>query len=583
MTINFEFQDRVDKRSAGSEVLHYNELHTVAASVPYGTFTTNYIPLDIASPDARRITVRVTPADTGTLLTETLILTNVVSGSLLFYCDFSTGLVSVDPDLIGGDVYATYNGPDSAFVGIEYVVPAADSDGLCRILLLEVPLEFTLISTDTRKIYITSTGHGDLIETKALPEVISNPLKYNVEFDVGRITFNSAMVNDHIFIDYYGSGSVVWAEDVRECHEAFVRLDQSALHTDGSNPMIGDLDIGGNSISNVGSGMIDGIQLATHNHEGGTDECIQLDGQHAIIINTIQSGNLQNKTISGPGAVATGNIQNNSVTNSELVSDKDSLNKVSGAVMVIGGAADETIGVNTTPDPASTAEIVFRTQAGVASDKLLLHESGGPDGSSGVNIDSNSELNIYSLKNKNIVFRTETSTGTVQLTIDNITGNVTVKNNVNAIYGKLKEGSPAYPIFPAGFTTAFYQTTQPPGWSKLTVFPGGAVPITGHALRITSAISSHSDAGLDMVSWLQNHTHTYNHTHSFGVWSGTVANGWAWAVDTDVDYRDNAVDVVSNVHSHQHAYSGNLSTASVSTSGPSLMVSYADVILASKD
>jgi hypothetical protein len=587
MPINFDFNDRVNKRSAGSEVIHYNEPHTVITGT-YGSFTTTYLPLNIASPDPRRITVRVSPADTGISLTETVVLTDVISGSLKFYCDFSTGTVSVDPDLIGLDVYATYNGPNSPIVGEEYVVPAADSDGLCRILLLEAPLSFTLLSTDSRKIYVTSTGHGDLTETQALSDVLSNTLKYYVEFDVGRITFNEAMINDHVFISYYGTGSVVWAEDIRECHAAFVLLDQSVLHTDGSNPMTGNLDMGGNSIINTGSGTIDSIQVSTHNHEGSTAEGVQLDGQHAILVNTIQSGNLQNKTISGSGAVAVGNIQNNSVTHIELLSDKASLSKVSGTVIQIGGAANETLGINALPGASSTAEVVFRSQTGTASDKLLFHESGGSDGTSGVNVDANSNLVIYSLKNKRTSFRSSSSTGTAHAYIDSSIsyGNFVVQNNVNTIGGKLQEGG--YDLLPAGTVTAFYQATAPLGWTQVTeVSPG--VPINDYALRIRSGVGgAYSAIGTGWSVWLQGHIHDIPHSHAA---SGTTRYG-SRTTFQGYDSGPNNDGVEKN---HVHTFSGTAGVPSIGSSGvPRWRLTYgpigyrvgcryADVILASKD
>ena len=678
MPINFSFTNKINKRNKGSETIHYNEAYAITG--PSGTFTTSYLPLNVASPDLRRITIRMAPEDTGTPLVETLTVPPVSSG--YFYCNYSTGTVTVNSGLVGvctftatptdtvnktahgfanGDlvgfsttgslpaaidvgtlyyvvngtddtfqisltpggspvsfasagtptsyvgstVYATYNGPVSAYTAVDYLVPTADADLLCRVTLAEIPLEFNLTSTDTRKISITSTLHSDLTETKTLGEVISNPLYFYVEYNTGRITLNQVLANDHIFVTYYGSGSVVWASDVQECTAAYARLDVSALYTDGSSFMSGNLNMGNttHSIINLGSGTVDGIKVSTHNHRdiiGGlsTGKGFQLYGVDSILPNTIQSSNLETKAGPDSGAVSTYNIQDTAVTHIELLSDTDSLEKVSGGVLIVGGAATETVGVNVTSGDivSSTAEIVFKTRAGVPVDKMLLHESGGTDGNSGINVNANGDLVIYSLLDRTINFVTETTIASPKIIIDNATGNFTVTDtivvtagDINAAHGKLLEHG--YPVFPTGCTTVFYQATAPAGWIPYVV------GLNDYALRIVSSGGPHTPGSggsytpgsAGFIAWTQGHTHTYAHTHDYPgspLWTATSVPDrdiYAYLADLQIGGGNNKDINWSNAQSHYHQV-GFTSTANGDASSvPMNFCKWADAILASKN
>lgn len=485
MPINFDFRNVVNKRGSGSEVLHSNELHVVSQE---GTFVVSLQPLDVIG--SGRLTVRQTPAHTGVLLTETLTLSEVISGSMKFYIDFSTRTVFVDPDLIGSYIYSTYSSSYTHIVEEEYTLKIPDVDGLCRLQLQEAPLEFPLTSTDTRKISIISDNYGPLQETKTLSEVHTTITKYYIEFAVGRIAFNPTLIGDHIQATYYGCGAIVWSEDVKELQASIKIMDVNVVDADGSNPMTGDLDMDGHSIINAA--FVDTLSLSSHNHEGGSDGVV-LNGELSVLGNTIISANLNNKS-SGSGAVAVGNIQDSAVTNIELLSDKESLNKVSGGVLVVGGVGYETIGVNTTPGISETANILFRTQVGVSSDKFIFHDSGAGN-TCGINVDASGNLNVFCLLTKKMYFRHEDYTGPANFIIDSQVGDVTVNNNINAISGKLQENGNA--LIPGrvggvpgtGTKMVFYQVSSPLGWEALPV------DINDFALRVVTTTGGTSTAG----------------------------------------------------------------------------------------
>ena len=683
MPIDFQFDDIVDDRDKGCEVLHYNEPYAVLGSV--GTFTTSYLPLDVGSPSVpdvynRRLHMNLPPIDTGIILTETLTLANVVAGSMLFYCNYSTGLVTVDPDLfgvctfsatptntvnktahgftsgtlvgfsttgslpaaltsgvlyyvvnaaddtfqvsltlggapisfasagsgtsyVGIALYVTYNGPISPYGDVQYLVPSADADLLCRIKLQEVPLEFNLASSDSRKIAIQASTYGPLTETRQLENVVTTPLDFYVEYDVGRVTFNSLLSNDTVFVTYYGSGSAAWAKDIQTCTAAFARVDQLALATDGSNPMTADLDMGSgsNSIQNFGTGTVDTIHVAAHNHEDAVSvhagNAPQIPGYDSIVVNTIQSAALELKAGVDGGAVATDNIQVGAVTHAELASDIDSLEQVSNGVLFVGGVAGQTLGVNAAPSGSSTAEIVFASQPGVSVDKLLLHESQTINGNSGINVDANGNLNFYSIKNRTINFVTDVTLPASKIVIDTSTGNFTAQGtvtttdgNINAPgggLGKLEEDG--YPIFPRGVTTLFYQSSAPTGWTKY-------VALNDYALRIVSSGSGGSSTtegtphagSVGFVTWTNSHRHYYIHTHlypeagaGYNLTSQTTP-GLSFRIgQTGSGSGQDAVIDYANQHRHTTNFtaSGNNDLASV----PINSCKYADAILASKD
>ncbi|MFA5248827.1 MAG: hypothetical protein WC415_06490 [Patescibacteria group bacterium] len=564
MPINFDFRNVVNKRGSGSEVLCSNEPHVVSEK---GTFIVSLQPLNVVG--YGRLTVRQSPAHTGTLLTETLTLTDVTAGSLKFYIDFSTRTVTVDPNLIGSYVYSTYSSSFTHVVEEEYTLKPADADGLCRVQLQEAPLEFPLTSTDTRKIAIISNTYGLLQETKTVSEVSTTTTKYYVEFETGRVAFNAVLTGDYIRATYYGRGSVVWAEDIKELQASIKILDTNAVDADGSNPMTGDLDMDAFSITNLGSGTVDTLTLATHNHEGGSNGAV-LNGSLAVLTNTIISANLNNKTISGIGAVATGNIQNAAITNTELLSDKVSLTNVSGSVLVIGGVGSETIGINTTPSISETANLLFRTQVSTSSDKFIFHDNGAGN-ACGMNIDASGNLNVFCLLNKKIYFKHEDYTGTLNVTVDSQTGSFTVRSDINAAAGKLKENS--IPLISAGTTMVFFQATAPAGWSLLSP------ALSDFPLRIVSGSTggTYTIPGDCMVfsTVLNEHKHDVGHTHVF---TGSVAR----ISSGIIQYASGGSNDMAN-RWHYHTSWSATSYSNGAINAPEVTCKYMDFIICSKN
>ena len=300
MPIEFIFRNIVDKRGVGAEVLHSNELYLVSAS---GMFKLSLQPL--TSPV---MTVWHYAGGVPTFLTKTSTLSAVTSGSKKFYVDFSTRNVIVDPALIGFPVYATYSSAYTHVVNEVYTLSAPEADGLCRMNLQEAPLVFALTSSDSRKIYITATLSGStqiLQETKTLADVYTTSTNYYVEFDLGRIAFNPALVGYYINATYHGYGSIMWAEDVKELQAAITMMDHNVVDRNGSNAMTGDLLMNDfSSIVGLGTGKVDTIKLATHNHQGGAGQGVVLSAADAVISNTVLSAQLNSKAISGSGAVA---------------------------------------------------------------------------------------------------------------------------------------------------------------------------------------------------------------------------------------------------------------------------------------
>lgn len=599
MAIGFTFRDVINSRSAGSDALHYNEQYTIV-DIGGGTagFITDWLPLDIASPDYRRLKIRTTQDDDTTLVTEVLALP---VGANEFYCDYATGTVTIDPALMGTDVYATYNGPDNFIAGETHAVPAADIDDLCRVILTEIPLEFNLSATpDPRSIDIVASVHGVLAETKDVNDVRTDNTKFYVEFENGRITVHPDLIGETLNCNYYGTGSIILADDINALHDAFDTLDAAIVHTDGSNFMTSDLDLDGNNIVGFGSsGLVDGISVATHNHEGTARMGVKLSGENAFSANSFISANLNNKSISGIGAVATGNIQNDAITNVELESNKNSLTKVSGTMLVIGGASNTTVGINRTPAVSCSAEFQFKSSVS-SVDKVIFHRSGGADGNSGINIDASQNLNIFTLKDTKISFRDSSATGTEYAYIDTATGDfVTPDNSLVGKTGdiiapsKLCEGG--IPLIPTGTVTVLYNTAGVPGgWST--------VAINDFALRIVanypagSGGTSHNPGGSfeNFSTWVADHQHAIlAHSHSLtldttGVshivnivmenWAGHYGAGGRNSLRPYYHFLYGTYD--------NHYHSGNNGTSSglsPSYSGiPSSSCQYADVILISK-
>ena len=582
MPIDFNFRNVVNKRGVGTEVLHSSELYIVSAE---GTFTLSLQPL-MTSP----IVVWYYIGPVITPLTKTLVFSEVIAGSGKWFIDSSTRTIFVDPNRIGDPIYVTYSSDNTHVVGEEYALSVADEDGLCRVSLQEAPLEFDLASTDSRKIYITATRSlvtQVLQETKDLVEVVTTANKYYVEFDLGRITFNPSLIGSYINATYYGYGSIVWAEDIKEIQSAIHIMDANVVDRNGSNVMTGDLTLDNSAITYLGTGTVDTVQLATHNHQGGAGQGVMLDASLSVIYNTVVAYNLNNKAVSGSGAVATINIQDNAVTPVELLSDKISLARTSGGIVNVG--VNNNIGVNMTPLITDTAQLVLRS-LGTSSDKLIFHDTGAGN-TCGINVDASGNLNIFSLLNKNIYFTQEAfsvpanfiilgATGEVD-----VTGNITAASTINTVGGKLQEKG--NPLLESGTKMLFYQTSVPAGWQALVS------DLSDYALRIvntgTGGTSAAPAGSLGYGAYLTNsgNTHSFSHGHSvpaptytYSISANMLGTGDAANGDND----DGIQWWTTSAQNHEHRYDTTVSIAGVASTlyGYNAYCKYVDCIIGSK-
>ena len=626
MSIGFSFRTLHNDRTRGSDKLHYNAQYTVLdlgsgtagfeltqpINDPVSPDYKSWLPLDVSSPDYRRINIRITPDVDATLLTETLVIGEVIAGSNKFYCTFATGSILIDPLLIGTDVYATFNGPDNPLTDT-LTVPVADIDNLCRVVLTEIPLQFNIAATaDPRHITVTASTHGALTETVNVTDVVTVNTKFYVEYDNGRITVNHALVGETLTVTYYGSGSVILANDINELHTAFTTLDSSIVEVDGSNSMTGNLDMDGNNIvfTHASTGIVDSLHIYDHDHTGpqiaepGFPSAlgVKLDGNLAFTAGSFITANLNSKISGDPGAVGTGNIQNNAITNVELASDKASLSQVSAGTLVIGGPNATTVGIGMTPlNPQSgpcLLEMEFMSYAR-SKDKILLHDSGGPSGKILINIDDYQNINIVALDSTKISFRAESAIGTEYCYMDPTNGRFVVNGSsdlisesgdINTQSGKLCENY--IPLIPSGTKTVFYAPTVPnAGW----------IPVVGlndYALRIvvngsTGGTSYAGSAGF--VGWFSAHTHTIT-THGNVADLSHIVSGYTGAstfqmgtgASRETGGPRTCFDRTGfNNHTHYISFDlyGGYPTANNSTStsaGPNVRCSYADIILAEK-
>jgi len=594
MPIDFNFRNVVNKRGVGTEVLHSSELYIVSAE---GTFMLSLQPL-MTSP----IVVWYYVGPVVTPLTRTLLLSEVIAGSGKWFIDSSTRTIFVDPSLIGDPIYVTYSSDNTHVVDEEYELSYPDADGLCRVSLQEAPLAFDLASTDSRKIYITATKSlvtQVLQETKNLAEVITTANKYYVEFDLGRVTFNPALVGYYINATYYGYGSIVWAEDVKEIQSAIYIMDDNVVDRNGSNVMTGDLTLDNSAITYLGTGTVDTVHLSTHNHQGGAGQGVMLDASLSIIFNTVVAYNLNNKAVSGSGAVATINIQDDAVTHIELLTDNISLTRTSGGILNVG--VNGNVGVNMTPLITDTAQLVFRS-LGTSSDKFIFHDIGAGN-TCGINVDASGNLNIFNLLNKNIYFTHEAFSVPANFTIVgttgevSITGNITAKNSINTAGGKLQENG--LPLLESGTKMVFYQPSVPAGWNPLVS------DLSDYALRIvntgtpgtpgkpgtpgTGGTSAAPAGSLGYRAYLTNsgNTHSFSHSHSVPgpAYTYSISANMFGTGDAANGDSDNSIQWwTTSAQNHEHRYDNTVSISGVSSNlyGYNAYCNYADCIIGSK-
>lgn len=149
------------------------------------------------------------------------------------------------------------------------------ADGRCT--LLERPLGAVGVDPhvpDASRfdLYYISGGapvRGELVETSS---VTPDYYHYYVDYVTGDVYFHQTRNGTEFFFEYYGVGSVIRAEDVVEVQNAVQAINAEAVYRDGSVPLTGDLDLNGHNIivrTQSTVGLVDGINLAYHNHTGG--------------------------------------------------------------------------------------------------------------------------------------------------------------------------------------------------------------------------------------------------------------------------------------------------------------------------
>lgn len=131
------------------------------------------------------------------------------------------------------------------------------------------------------------------------------------------IDFNSQPTVSPYTATYYGVGSIIWADDVNELQDAVKQLNNAGLAKDGSVTMTGNLNLGTNNITNVGT--VDGVDISTHDHSNGQGNLIPAEGlaNNSVITSKILDGNVTTAKIND-SAVTNDKIANGTIESGKL-------------------------------------------------------------------------------------------------------------------------------------------------------------------------------------------------------------------------------------------------------------------------
>ena len=173
--------------------------------------------------------------------------------------------------------------------------------------------------------------YGTSVESATIIYPSDSSYGYTVNPTTSVIEFTTlpSGVNIRFWACYKGEGSIVWAEDVTSLQEATLRIDNETLYKDGSVTMTGALAMGNNNINNVNNinvnGTVDGVDISTHNHSGGSmGTPIGANGleNDAVTTNKIADANVTNDKIASVNGskLVNSSVEYNKLTNSAVTS-----------------------------------------------------------------------------------------------------------------------------------------------------------------------------------------------------------------------------------------------------------------------
>lgn len=104
---------------------------------------------------------------------------------------------------------------------------------------------------------------------------------YTIDYNSALIAFSENFtIPSTLYAEYWGGGSIIWADDVSSLQEACRTIDNNTLYKDGSVALTGNLNLNGNNINNVVT--LNGVNIRTHKHLGSdVDGTAQL-GEESI-------------------------------------------------------------------------------------------------------------------------------------------------------------------------------------------------------------------------------------------------------------------------------------------------------------
>ena len=116
---------------------------------------------------------------------------------------------------------------------------------------------------------------------------------YTIDYNSALIAFSENFtIPSTLYAEYWGGGSIIWADDVSSLQEACRTIDNNALYKDGSVALTGNLNLNGNNINNVTT--LNGVNIRTHKHLGSdVDGTAQLEEESIPALPISKITNLQ--------------------------------------------------------------------------------------------------------------------------------------------------------------------------------------------------------------------------------------------------------------------------------------------------
>lgn len=116
---------------------------------------------------------------------------------------------------------------------------------------------------------------------------------YIIDYNSALISFSENFtIPTTLYAEYWGGGSIIWADDVTSLQDVCKDIDSNAIYKDGSVALEGDLDLNGNNIKNAN--LINGVSIRNHKHLGtDVDGTVQLDDDSISSLSISKITNLQ--------------------------------------------------------------------------------------------------------------------------------------------------------------------------------------------------------------------------------------------------------------------------------------------------